>query len=78
MADLLTQQMDANALPDDMKAELARMMQVLHYAFRADSVMLIFQGPDTQGVIGTMSLPDAQAMIDIAQARAAKLKGDLN
>ena len=78
MADLLTQQLDANALPDDMKAELVPMMQMLHYAFRADSVMLLFQGPDTKGVIGTMSLPDAQAMIDISQARAAKLKDDLN
>lgn len=78
MADLLTQQLDANALPDDMKAELVPMMQMLHYAFRADSVMLIFQGPNAQGVIGTMTISDAQAIIDIAQARDAKRKGDLN
>ena len=73
MADLLTQQ-----LPDDMKAELVPMMQRLHYAFRADSVMLIFQGPDAQGVIGTMTISDAKAMIDRAQALVAKRKGDLN
>lgn len=77
MTDQMTP-VDTNTIPDAIKESILHMMEMLHDALQADEVMLVFQGPDVRGVMGSMSLPAAQAMIDMAIARDAQRKGDIN